>query len=67
MHNFNFFRSSAKSADYDKRVIMEDGIHTLACGHHKIPKPEDKVESGNSVYETIPSNLGKINISEFGT
>ena len=24
------------SADYDKRVIMEDGIHTLALGHYKL-------------------------------
>ena len=26
----------ALSADDDKRVIMEDGIHTLALGHHKL-------------------------------
>jgi len=26
----------ALSADDDKRVIMEDGIHTLAYGHYKI-------------------------------
>ena len=26
----------ALSADDDKRVIMEDGIHTLTLGHYKI-------------------------------
>jgi hypothetical protein len=26
----------ALSADDDKRVIMEDGVHTLAYGHYKL-------------------------------
>ena len=26
----------ALSAEYDKRVIMEDGIHTLAYGHYRL-------------------------------
>jgi len=26
----------ALSADDDKRVIMDDGIHTLALGHYKL-------------------------------
>ena len=26
----------ALSAEDDKRVIMEDGIHTLACGHYRL-------------------------------
>ena len=26
----------ALSAEDDKRVIMEDGIHTLACGHYSL-------------------------------
>jgi hypothetical protein len=26
----------ALSADDDKRVIMDDGIHTLAYGHYKL-------------------------------
>ena len=26
----------ALSADDDKRIILEDGIHTLACGHNKL-------------------------------
>jgi len=26
----------ALSAEDDKRVIMEDGIHTLAYGHHRL-------------------------------
>jgi len=28
----------ALSADEDKRIIMENGIHTLAHGHYKILK-----------------------------
>jgi len=32
----------ALSAEDDKRVIMEDGIHTLACGHYRL-KQEVKV------------------------
>ena len=26
----------ALSADYDKRVILDDGIHTLAYGHYSL-------------------------------
>ncbi len=26
---------TALSADDDKRIVLEDGIHTLAIGHHK--------------------------------
>ena len=29
----------ALSADDDKRIILDDGIHTLAYGHYKIMKP----------------------------
>jgi len=38
---YSLHNKIALSADDDKRVIMEDGTHTLAYGHHKTPKPED--------------------------
>ena len=30
----------ALSADDDKRVIMDDGVHTLAYGHYKLQTPQ---------------------------
>jgi len=35
----------ALSADDDKRIIMEDGISTLACGHYNAP-PKVKIWPG---------------------
>ena len=34
----------ALSSDDDKRVIMADAIHTLACGHTKLKKLQLKNE-----------------------
>ena len=36
----------ALSADDDKRIILEDGIHTLAYGHYKIKSGISETETG---------------------
>jgi len=41
----------ALSAEDDKRVIMEDGIYTLAYGHYRLKKLKEEHTRGGEKYK----------------
>ena len=45
----------ALASEDDKRVIMEDGIHTLAYGHHRLINWGFLVSQSESVSQKIVS------------
>ncbi|KAG1651860.1 hypothetical protein GQR58_026696 [Nymphon striatum] len=51
----------ALSANDDKRVILDDGIHTLAYGHYKLSASKLKIPNFRGVYlrDTLPKRSKK--------